>query len=265
MPRSASLLLLAGTTLGCAGLAAVLAASGADEAVFRALNAWAARTLPGALPDQLTLFGHGLVAAVVVAPWLRRDPGVVLAMLFAVPAASLFSWLGKALAATTRPAGVLDPASFVIHGQVLAGHNSFPSGHSITAFALAAVIVCSSRAVRSKVLLAALALAAALLVALSRIFVGAHWPSDALGGAALGCLAGASGAWAAARWPLWQRRWGVRVLGTILIACALGLAFTSTGYPAARVLQSVLAGLGIAFAVRGLWADAITRRGAATP
>jgi undecaprenyl-diphosphatase len=67
---------------------------------------------------------------------------------------------------------------------------SFPSGHSMTAFAVA-----TSLAAFYPVLLPAL-LACAFSVALSRILLGMHFLSDVLAGAALGAWLGC----AAARW-----------------------------------------------------------------
>jgi undecaprenyl-diphosphatase len=41
-----------------------------------------------------------------------------------------------------------------------------------------------------------------VLVACNRIYIGAHWPLDVLGGAAIGLLAGAIAWLVAARWPI---------------------------------------------------------------
>jgi membrane-associated phospholipid phosphatase len=42
----------------------------------------------------------------------------------------------------------------------------------------------------------------AVLVALNRLYIGAHWPVDVVGGAAIGLLSGAAPWLVAARWPI---------------------------------------------------------------
>lgn len=66
---------------------------------------------------------------------------------------------------------------------------SFPSGHTTTAFALA--IALGSFFPKLRVYF----VAAACLVGFSRIYVGAHYPFDVLGGAVLGVLLGSFSAW----------------------------------------------------------------------
>jgi len=64
------------------------------------------------------------------------------------------------------------------------GGFSFPSGHATTSFCLAAVIAMRYPRVRYPVFIAA------ILVALSRPYVGVHYPSDILAGSLLGMLIG---------------------------------------------------------------------------
>lgn len=66
---------------------------------------------------------------------------------------------------------------------------SFPSGHSCSSFAAAAVLFCRNRRWGS----AALVLAA--LIAFSRVFLFVHYPTDVLAGAALGLLCGLGTVW----------------------------------------------------------------------
>ncbi|MBN1674342.1 MAG: phosphatase PAP2 family protein [Kiritimatiellae bacterium] len=76
---------------------------------------------------------------------------------------------------------------------------SFPSGHSMIAFYFMVYLGLYSR----RHLPCALALAS--LIAVARVYVGAHFPSDCVAGAGLGSL------WALAAWRLagfWERRAG---------------------------------------------------------
>lgn len=62
---------------------------------------------------------------------------------------------------------------------------SFPSGHTGSAFAVASVLfLCMPR----KVGIPAVILAA--LIAFSRLYLGAYFPTDVMGGAVIGCLTG---------------------------------------------------------------------------
>jgi undecaprenyl-diphosphatase len=256
-------------SLGCAALLALaavpLAAGGLDAPVLIAVNGAAARDLPAWLPSCLTVLGNGLVATMLVAPFLRRAPSIPAAALVAALPAALFSRAGKALAERPRPAAVLDPALLHIQGPVLAAHNSFPSGHSITIFLAATVIVLGSvpaaadqgagpaRAGGACGWPGALGLAAlAMLVAASRLMVGAHWPSDVLGGASLGIVAGAIGTWTCRRSAWWRHPRVRRSLALVVFACAAILPWVDTGYPLARPVQWAGALFGLACSAAAL-------------
>ena len=77
--------------------------------------------------------------------------------------------------------------------------NSFPSGHTNAAFAFA-LAVCAS-APRRWMKVTAVCMAA--VMGLSRLYVGVHFPSDVLAGAAIGSLCGLLGAWAVKK--AWER------------------------------------------------------------
>ena len=81
---------------------------------------------------------------------------------------------------------------------------SFPSGHTTVAFAFA-LAVCLAAPRRWMKITAA---CVAVLMGLSRLYVGVHFPTDVLAGAVIGSLCGLIGAWIVK--IVWAR-WGSRL------------------------------------------------------
>lgn len=81
---------------------------------------------------------------------------------------------------------------------------SFPSSHTVNLFAAALVIAHFRRA------WGALAFGLAALVGYSRIYVGAHWPSDVVPSIGLGLLVGGCAVWMVRRALAW---WARRTIG----------------------------------------------------
>lgn len=77
--------------------------------------------------------------------------------------------------------------------------NSFPSGHTCAAFAAAMAWLRTLPGRGERILVVALA----VLMGLSRLYVGVHFPSDVLAGAAIGSLCGLAGAWVVKK--AWER------------------------------------------------------------
>ncbi len=175
----------------------------ADHALFLRINGvWTHPALDMAMPAMTDLnrsywfwaaLGCGLVA------WLYKRRASALRMAVTLGATIggtdlLCDRLLKPLFHRLRP-------EFVESAVILrAGSHSrygFPSNHSANSFAAAAFI--ASLHPR----FAAPAFAAAALIAYSRVYVGAHFPSDVLGGAVVGSAVG----WlAAAALRKWSRR-----------------------------------------------------------
>jgi undecaprenyl-diphosphatase len=79
--------------------------------------------------------------------------------------------------------------------------NSFPSGHTQIAFTVAAVLLWAfARSGKLRWWGAAIILVLASLIGLSRIYVGAHFPSDVLGGIVLGVVTALPCCWLVGRW-----------------------------------------------------------------
>lgn len=93
----------------------------------------------------------------------------------------------KNLVARLRPYEVIDGLRLIIKPQ---SDFSFPSGHSCASFASATVIY---KMMPRKYGICAVVLA--VLIALSRVYVGVHYPSDVLAGGLIGIFSG----WAAVK------------------------------------------------------------------
>lgn len=192
-----------------------------QQALFLSLNATFADG-PAPLWAAITLMGDTAVLLALLTLLLNRRPQVWAALLAAIPAGALLSASLKHWAAVPRPAAVLDPAVFNVIGPLL-HHNSFPSGHTLSAFAAAAAILATlvpAPRCRMDGAVLGVGLFAAAMIALSRVAVGAHWPLDLAAGAAAGWLAGLSGAALARRTGWW--RW--LLLGAGRRASGAGLA-----------------------------------------
>jgi len=157
-----------------------------DYALFRLINDWAGRGgwLDGVMV-AVARYAPLLFGAALVWLWAGggRSPAERLAALRALAAAGLALAVGQAvirLAPRARPS-----ASHPVHLLIAPSADpSFPSDHALAAFAIAAAVLPAHR----RLGLGLLALAAVLAVA--RVFVGAHYPLDVLGGAAAGAAVG---------------------------------------------------------------------------
>jgi undecaprenyl-diphosphatase len=194
-PGAATALLVAGAlaALGCGLLFVWLAtevAEGDVQAFDEAVLLWLHRHRHAALTSTfLTLTSLGstkvlvlLLIGIVPALWLSGRPGMATALVTAMLGASLISRACKAIFERARPE-VVDQLDRV-HGY------SFPSGHtlgSVVFFTTIALLIGSHA--RSGILRTFLVLYAALvgaLVALSRMYLGVHYPSDVLAGGLVG-------------------------------------------------------------------------------
>ncbi len=123
----------------------------------------------------LTTLGDGLLLGILLGAFLLVNPRVTVMGLLVMILSSEVVHLVKAAYPSLRPAELLHSVHVV--GPLLRS-GSFPSGHAAASMSagLAVAHFCSSRAI------GAIVMAIALLIALSRIFVGAHFPADVLGG-----------------------------------------------------------------------------------
>ena len=119
-----------------------------------------------------------LTASVVVMLLLRRQTGSAAVVAVAVLGGQVLSHLGKFGFSRPRP-------DLVPHGVDVAT-SSFPSGHSMMAavtYLTLGVMLARLESRRSvKAFYLILAIILTLLVGISRVYLGVHWPSDVLAG-----------------------------------------------------------------------------------
>ncbi len=205
------------------------------HAGFTRLNALAAQ-YPSWIWQCLTVLGDERVAFALSLFFSLRYPRVFWSLILAAVIAIVCSRGLKELFDTARPPAVLAADVFNLIGPA---HQraSFPSGHSVTAGVFFGVLVYHARRVEWRVLL----LMIAVLVGLSRVAVGVHWPVDVAAGLTIGALAAWVGGRLAARWPGPATHAGVHIAAVSIAALlALRLLFDDGGYHQAALMLRLL-------------------------
>ncbi len=162
---------------------ATYASPGLDEMIFRALN------LAGADPilDRIMIFstilsGVYVIFLVAVPLWWRGLRTATFDVLLLLAITIVATEAIKFLVDRQRPCDALPNVNTLAGYRCAAEFDpAFPSGHASRAFAVAALL-----AIRFRWRLGIPAGAFAVLAGISRIYLGLHWPSDVLGGAAVG-------------------------------------------------------------------------------
>ena len=199
--------------------------------------------------SYLTLLGDGVVALVLILPFVGYRPDIVRAMMVAALLAMVWALGLKPLVGAMRPAALLPADALTVIGPVLK-QLSFPSGHTTTIFTLAGVLLLHSRSQTLKLVLLSLAVA----VGCSRMVVGAHWPLDVLAGAFGGWLAAGFGTLLAQRWQagLLPKVQGAFAVLLVLLAVWL-LLYHRTGDLNVTLFQYAIAVFCLVMALPGLW------------
>lgn len=157
---------------------------------FLAINRFT-QALPDTLWAWLTFFGNGWGAFAMAFPLLLLAPRLLTAGIFAGIVSALASTTLKSIFDLPRPAGLLTEGSFYRIGEPLL-NRAFPSGHTLTAFAIASALYFTVDQSKRRSMAAIFVLAA--FIGLSRNAVGAHWLTDVLAGAGVGIWCGMLGA-----------------------------------------------------------------------
>ncbi len=225
---------------------AILLATGSNVALFEFLNRLMAHA-GDIWWSHLTVLGDTSVALMFILLLLGRRPDLSWQFVLAALFASLWSQGMKELFSSLRPPSVLPEGAFHLIGPLLE-FNSFPSGHTTTIFVLAGLFCLQPLSNRLK----SLALTLAVLVGLSRIACGVHWPQDVLGGMFGGWLSAVAGVWLARRWQAGLNIWFQRALAVLITLLALWTMFYyDNGLPGTWLFQFVIALACLAWSLKG--------------
>ena len=179
--------------------------------------------------ENLTQLGDALILLPIISFLIIWRPQIWAGFFGAIPLGVLLSAGGKYLAAVPRPGVVLDPTIYTAVGS-MKGFHSLPSGHTLTIFAMMAIILLvliptPKSKIHYGLLICGFLIAA--LIAISRVAVGVHWPLDLVAGAGLGYLAGVSGVILTQRyrrWWFWLMAEKYQfIFAAIMLAWSLGL------------------------------------------
>jgi membrane-associated phospholipid phosphatase len=141
----------------------------------------------------LNWLGVGWVQITLIMPLLairatRMAAGIAL---LAWASSGLINLAIKAWVTRLRPSNLAETILPMDERNFL---SSFPSGHTVTAFAVATALALSWP--NSKRLwIGAILFLLAVGVGIARVYRGQHWPSDVIGGAALGSFCGIMCSW----------------------------------------------------------------------
>jgi undecaprenyl-diphosphatase len=171
-----------GVVVACGVLVANRLLAGPDLTSFRRVNHWPAALFPPMWAVQLSgVIGVLPLLAAAAVP-LRR---LRLAAALAVAALAKVSLedVAKMFVQRHRPAETVPEV--ILRGKAAAHGLSFPSGHAMVIFIVAALVTPYLRGWWK-----ALPWALAAAVCVSRVYLGAHFPLDVAAGAGLGLLIG---------------------------------------------------------------------------
>ena len=225
----------------------ILLATHSNIAVFEFLNHRMAQA-GDVWWSHLTVLGDTSLALMIVLPLFGRRPNLVWQFFLAAILATFWAQGVKAWVASMRPPAVLPAGSFHLIGPMLEQH-SFPSGHTTTIFVLAGL--CCLQHLDNRFKFSVLFLA--MLVGLSRIACGVHWPVDVLGGMFGGWLSAVAAVRLSTRWQGGLNIWFQRALALLIMLSAIwSIFYYDSGIPGTRMIQIIITTVFLAMSAKRL-------------
>jgi len=157
------------------------------------------------LQYNLTQLGDIVVFLSFISILILYAPKIWEALLSSLLVSILLSCPLKSVFAVPRPGAVFSNDSITIIGKALCGHNSLPSGHSITVFTILTVLLFGlmPRALKFKILWIISIINTGLFVVFTRVGIGAHYPLDVIIGSIIGYISGLSGIFISRKYKIW--------------------------------------------------------------
>lgn len=211
-----------------------------NKEVFFILNSLSNYSSP-IIWSNLTVLGNTLVAFVLFLPLLRERNDLLWPIIFAAIASMLISHGLKHFLAIPRPPAILSKDFLTVIGPVYK-RNSFPSGHATTIFTIASLLIFTSTNTKFRVFM----FLSAALIALSRVAVGVHWPTDIIGGMLTGWFSSYLGLtlYSKIKQKLPVINFSI-ISGIILISAFVLLGFFKLKYPGTDALKNIVGILAI--------------------
>lgn len=217
----------------------------ANRSIFLFFNQ-ASHYTGAAFWEYVTTFGDSLAVFSLALLLLGRRPMLLWTMLFAAMVSTVIVHGLKEWALVMRPPAVIPADELTVIGI---GHKavSFPSGHTTAIFTLIALL-CLQRGVAMGWKFALLVLG--VMVGISRMAVGVHWPIDVLGGALIAWSSVLIAYFFAPQIPWGVTRGAQRFFAVLLLLVAIALMFFhDSGYVHARLLEVTIALISVVLAL----------------
>lgn len=137
---------------------------------------------------NLTQLGDVLIFFPLITVFIVYAPKLWEGLLTSAIISLIVSASLKKLFAVPRPVAMFDNDTFVIIGRTLSGKTSLPSGHSITTFVVITTLLFAFMPKKNthKIIWSFFMLTLGLIIAFSRVGVGAHYPFDVIIGSTIG-------------------------------------------------------------------------------
>jgi len=197
------------------------------------------------LQFNLTQLGDILISFSLLSIFIVYAPKLWEALVTSALLSLIVSASLKKIFSVPRPAAIFDNDSFVIIGKTLSGNTSLPSGHSIATFVVVTILLFAFMPKKKKTLWFIFMLIVGLIVALSRIGVGAHYPLDVVIGSVIGYIVAILGIKINNKinWLCWIRNRKYYPIFILLLIICVGIIITKIVHTNLLILYVTLSAL----------------------